>query len=161
MSEQKRGLGYCLQGDCDQFGSGVFLLETDEYDCIRCGKQGKVRIERRFVRNKRFGFYRAVIVHFNYNYVEDYFVEQAIVELNDVIGGDTFEIEAVITRTEGRALEIAEKALAAVNSGLEDSRSYQELNYSGPDEEFQAGLDLMAERVNEQQRRIQWHPPGK
>ena len=153
-----RGVGYCMQIDCAEFAKGVLVLNADHYRCFRCLVAGRLKPEKRIIQDKGYKFYRTVIVHFNYDPIENKYLEQAIVELEDVIGGNIYEIEAVTCKIDTRALKIGESALSAVNSGSEDFNNDQILRLSDSDEEFAIGLKKLATAVEERQRRIKWQP---
>jgi hypothetical protein len=116
MSRASRGVGYCQNSHCEDFGKGVFLLNHGTtFSCPDCRQQGRVETERGFARGESKVF-REVRVEYNYDPEQHAYRDVAIVQ--DIsLWGDTssYTLRSPLVRTEKRALKVAEAILANLN----------------------------------------------
>ena len=121
----KRGMGFCRNGECQEYGKSVFLLNPgDNFHCSRCNTLGHVELERGEKENDRETF-REVRVHFNYGALADPdtgerrhdFRNMAIVcdEALPTDGTNVYHLYSPMLNTVTPALKAAEACLSSLN----------------------------------------------
>jgi hypothetical protein len=152
MARPSRGVGYCHNPRCEDYGKGVFLLNHgDAFSCPDCRHPG--RIERESGRALGTGkVFREVRVEYNYDPELDLYRDVAIVQDVSLWGPtNSYTLRSPLVRTEKRALKVAEAILANLNrspQGLETDEiptaAETVLNLDSPIEEFRGKLALLA-----------------
>jgi hypothetical protein len=107
--------------------------------------------------DKGYAFYKTVILHFNYSAEHDRYLEQAIVELEGIAGGNTLHIEDTLIKTEKRALRVAEARLTTINvgDGTTDLRyGWYLVRLDGTAKEWSRDIKALESRGIEIQRRL-------
>src|SRR5262245_14967770 len=116
MARPSRGVGFCQNARCEDYGKGVFLLNHGStFSCPDCRHPGRVERERGQAQGDSKVF-REVRVEYNYDPELDSYRDVAIVQ--DVsLWGETssYTLRSPLVRTEKRALKVAEAILANLN----------------------------------------------
>lgn len=156
----KRAVGYCENHKCQEFAKGVFLLNHNvRFDCTRCGEWGLIEEERYRddAADDDDAVYKSVRVHFNFRPLDGQYSQIAIVDVNELRYGATYEIFSPMVKTEQRALKIAETVLCQINSGMKlvDGRATYGtvLNTSMPD--WPGQIQRLEEMLAERARRVE------
>jgi hypothetical protein len=112
----KRGVGYCVNLDCEEYAKGVFLLNHgDDFRCPRCLLKGHIQTEKGFVAGDG-SLFKEVRVEYNYSSVDGKFHEIAIVRDESLWGNaKTYTLQSPLIKTERRALKVAEAILGNLN----------------------------------------------
>ena len=116
MTRLKRGVGYCQDSQCEEFGKGVFLLNHEgAFFCPSCRLPGKVERERGFYTGNS-DVFKEVRVEYNFDSSQDTYREVAIVQDVSLWGrNNIYTLQSPLIRTEKRALKVAEAILANLN----------------------------------------------
>jgi hypothetical protein len=116
LSRVKRGVGYCLDADCEEYTKGVFLLNHEgPFFCPTCRQAGKIERERGFYTGTAEVF-KEVRVEYNFDALSDTYREVAIVQDVSLWGrNNVYTLQSPLIRTEKRALKVAEAILANLN----------------------------------------------
>jgi ribosomal protein S27AE len=116
MARMKRGVGYCENSDCEDYGKGVFLLNHgDTFYCPRCRQLGKVEKERGFYTGNS-DVFKEVRVEYNFDPTHGIYREIGIVRDESLWGrNNVYTLQSPLIRTEKRALKVAEAILANLN----------------------------------------------
>ncbi len=112
----ERGVGYCVNTDCEDFSKGVFLLNHgDTFCCPRCRVSGHVEKERGCHTGDADAF-KEVRVEFNFEPIQKKYREIAIVRDESLWGrNNVYTLYSALIKTEQRALKVAEAILANLN----------------------------------------------
>ena len=104
----KRGIGYCLNTDCENADGVLLLSPGDTFFCQSCGRSGKVEKERGFQTGST-GIFREVRVEFDFEPIEARYREVAIVRDESLPSRhDTYTLQSPFLKSEKQALELAE-----------------------------------------------------
>lgn len=116
MSVIRRGVGYCVDANCEEYARGVFLLNQEgEFVCPVCRKCGRIEHESGHQLDDRRSF-KEVRVEYNFDPVEAGYRDVAIVQDVSLWGpGNVYTLQSPLIRTEKRALKVAEALLANLN----------------------------------------------
>ena len=112
----KRGVGYCLETECEDYAKGTFLLNHgNTYYCTRCRILGKIEAERgHYVGDT--DIFKEVRVEYNYDVIHNAYQEIAIVRDESLWGrNNVYTLQSPLIKTEKRALKVAEAILANLN----------------------------------------------
>jgi hypothetical protein len=115
-----RGVGYCVNSDCEEFAKGVFLLHHgDSFSCPRCRRYGKAIKEKGWCASKTAEIFNEVRVEFNHCPINDIFREIAVLRDENLLGQgfNTYTLQSPIVKTEKRAFAIGEAVMANLNRG--------------------------------------------
>ena len=148
----KRGVGFCMQTECDDYAKGVFLLNHgDTFYCPRCRVEGRVEQEKGFYTGNSDTF-KEVRIEFNFDPINAQYREIGIVRDESLWGTcNIYTMQSPLVKTEQRALKIAEAILANLNRYrglLEDGeipRTIEHmLSFDDSAEEFSRKLGILA-----------------
>ncbi len=116
LARVKRGVGYCLDLECEEYTKGVFLLNHEgQFFCPTCRMLGKIERERGFYTGVAEVF-KEVRVEYNFDAIADTYREVAIVQDVSLWGrNNVYTLQSPLIRTEKRALKVAEAILANLN----------------------------------------------
>lgn len=153
----KRGVGYCETVECEDFLKGTFLLNHgDTWYCPRCGMLGFSESERKessALPGNPDTVYKTVRVHFNFEPASKVYREIGIVDINELKGGDIYNLYSPLIKTEQRALKVAQATMCALNSGLEAGMlSEHVIDISDP--HWDASLRRLETALCERDRRV-------
>lgn len=111
-----RGVGYCRNQECEDYGKGVFLLNhAGTFTCPDCRRPGQVEREAGFYEGEA-GIFREVRVEYNYDPEVGAYRDVAIVrDVSLWDASNTYTLRSPLVRTEKRALKVAEALLANLN----------------------------------------------
>lgn len=115
-----RALGYCMNVGCQFFHKGTFLMvrsETPSHRCPGCTLEGHLVRSTLATEDRGFKGYKTAIVHFDYSPALRKYQYAAIVELDEMVGGNVLIVEDPLISTKNRALKVAEMRLSAINAG--------------------------------------------
>lgn len=152
-----RGVGYCYNAACDDFLSGVFLLNYGAtFYCPRCRQNGEISGEQRQDFPIDEGLYTKVEVHFNYNPLKREFKERAIVQIEGIPTFGVFIMKSPLVKTAARALKMAETILGALNAGMDKDNLTQQVTYTMDCslEHFKTQMESLEKYVDQQDRRL-------
>ena len=148
----RRGVGYCRDGGCEEFGRGVFLLNHEgDFDCPSCSRRGRVERERGTY--QLFGeLFKEVRVEYGFDPAVGSYRDVAIVRDVSIWGrSNVYTLQSPLIRTEKRALKVAEAILANLNrcpkaalDGGIPNTSEVVLSLDDPREEFSFKLEQLA-----------------
>jgi hypothetical protein len=112
----RRGVGYCEDTECEDYGKGVFLLNHHgQFYCPTCREPGRVEHERG-VRTGCSDVFKEVRVEYNFDPARRTYREVAIVQDVSLWGSsNVYTLQSPLIRTEKRALKVAEAILANLN----------------------------------------------
>ena len=112
----RRGVGYCEDTGCEEFGRGVFLLNHEgDFHCPVCRRAGRVEREKgsRAGEGRQF---KEVRVEYGFDPVAGVYRDVAIVQDVSLWGRqNVYTLQSPLIRTEKRALKVAEAILANLN----------------------------------------------
>ncbi len=152
MPRPSRGVGYCQNHGCEDYGKGVFLLNhTGVFVCPDCREPGRVEREAGFSQGDT-DVFREVRVEYNYDPESGVYRDVAIVrDVSLWDSSNTYTLRSPLVRTEKRALKVAEALLANLNrcaSSLEPdeipSSSETVLSFDDSLSEFTSKLQNLA-----------------
>ena len=152
MARANRGVGYCQNPRCEDYGKGVFLLNHGpDFTCPECRHPGRVERERGSAQGDAKVF-REVRVEYNYDPELDQYRDVAIVQDVSLWGPtSSYTLRSPLVRTEKRALKVAEAILSNLNRApdrIEDGEiptsAETVLNLDAPLSEFAEKLRQLA-----------------
>lgn len=116
MARPSRGVGYCRNTQCEDYGKGVFLLNhSGQFACPDCRQLGNVERESGSYEGDA-GVFREVRVEYNYDPELGVYRDVAIVrDVSLWERSNTYTLRSPLVRTEKRALKVAEALLANLN----------------------------------------------
>lgn len=153
-----KGVGYCYNGNCPNFLSGLFVMNysgNPNY-CPKCRREVEVVVEVRD-RVKEDVIYSSVEVSFDYNAVERRYMYRAIVAIEPKINGEMYHYSSPLVRTEKRALKIGESLINIINTGyfVNDGTAEETvLSLDKPHDEFEADLSKLDKILQDRERRL-------
>lgn len=111
-----RGVGYCTNGECEDYAKGVFLLNHGPtFYCPRCHIVGDAEMEYGQVSGDH-NFFREVRVEHNYCNVSKRYRDVGIVmDVSLTPEYSVYTLFSPLIKTEKRALKVAEAILANLN----------------------------------------------
>jgi len=116
MSRPSRGVGYCQNHACEDYGKGVFLLNhAGAFSCPDCREPGRVEREEGSYEGDATVFRE---VRVEYNYDPEQGVYRDVANVRDVSlwdASNVYTLRSPLVRTEKRALKVAEALLANLN----------------------------------------------
>ena len=117
-----RGVGYCLNTECEEYHKGVFLFNHGpKFNCPRCHIEGRHVIEKAVVKNSVDPAFWQVRVEFNYCPKKDDYTGLAVVQDNSMPEkSNVYTLRSPLIKTKDRALTVAEGVLSTLmRSGYE------------------------------------------
>lgn len=116
VREMKRGVGYCMRTECEDYAKGVFLLNHgNTFYCPRCREVGTVKAEVGSFSGEAEVF-KEVRVEYNFDPINERYQETAIVRDESLWGrNNVYTLQSPLIKTERRALKVAEAVLANLN----------------------------------------------
>lgn len=152
MARPSRGVGYCQNPRCEDYGKGVFLLNHGAaFSCPDCRHPGRVERENGQAQGESRVF-REVRVEYNYDPELDLYRDIAIVQDVSLWGPtSSYTLRSPLVRTEKRALKVAEAILANLNRATDGpigdeipTSAETVLNLDSPRDEFLRKLEVLA-----------------
>jgi hypothetical protein len=116
MARPTRGVGYCQNTCCEDFGKGVFLLNhAGAFTCPDCRRAGRIEHETGCFTGDSHVF-REVRVEYSYDPETNVYRDVAIVRDTSLWeSSSAYTLRSPLVRTEKRALKVAEALLANLN----------------------------------------------
>lgn len=158
----RRGVGYCQDPSCEEYGRGVFLLNHQgEYRCPACREAGWLERERGAAQSQG-ELFKEVRVEYNFDPLSRTYRDVAIIQDVSIWGrSNVYTLQSPLIRTEKRALKVAEAVLANLNrcpkeangDGLPNT-SEVVLSLDEPSEEFRRKLRALARELEQSGLRL-------
>lgn len=155
-----RAVGFCKNERCIKCYAGVFLssYKRNFFSCASCGRQGHVEHERSIKTNKTINIlaYREVKVHFSFDPEKHKYDSIAIVSINELNKGATYELFTPFVHTEQRALKVAETILSSLNNGSmnREGSLTQETVLNLDQKDWDKQLKSLTKKLEERERRL-------
>lgn len=111
----KRGVGYCMDEECEEYTKGVFLLNHGpRYFCNRCRVEGIIEAEHGSEKLPGDPIFREVRVNYDFDPIELRYRCTAIVRNDDieVAERNVYTLSSPLIKTEKRGLKVAEATLS-------------------------------------------------
>ena len=112
----KRGVGYCMSNECEDYAKGVFLLNHgDVFFCPRCRKKGTVEKEQGFYTGTS-DIFKEVHVEYCFDPIIKVYRETAILRDEALWGRcNAYTLQSPLIKTQNRAFKVAEAILGNLN----------------------------------------------
>ncbi len=119
MSGKRRGVGYCMNDRCEQFGELRFYADLpSSFDCPTCFLPGMIERERG-IRRKSATVFDEVRVEFDFDPLRRIYQQRAAVRDKRLLGRrDVYRLQSPVIRTRAQALRAARGMLSNVSRRL-------------------------------------------
>ncbi len=119
MLGKQRGVGYCVNRECDSYAVLHALLDLPSvFQCATCGQSGQREWER-VVRSGRSDLCEEIRVEFDFDPERSIYRKRISLNEPGLLGRhDICTLQTPLVRTQGSALKVAEVALSSLNGRL-------------------------------------------